>query len=73
MGWIQDFVTAGRDFVQQNGLGVPALGIIALLAVPYLFYSSDGDGAPSLRDPIPYVFNTFQYFMANERFMNRVK
>ncbi|KAH6652390.1 putative cytochrome P450 [Truncatella angustata] len=73
MGWIQDFVINGWDFVQQNGIGVPALGIIALLAVPYLFGSCYGDGAPRLRDPIPCVFNTFQYFMANDCFMDRVK
>ena len=28
---------------------------------------------PSLRDPIPFVFNTAQFVYGNEKFMNRVK
>ena len=28
---------------------------------------------PSLKDPIPFVFNTFQFVYGNEKFMNRVK
>jgi hypothetical protein len=28
---------------------------------------------PSLMDPIPYVFNTLQFMLANEKFMERAK
>ncbi|KAI0173951.1 putative cytochrome P450 [Pestalotiopsis sp. NC0098] len=46
---------------------------MALFVVPHLFGRRYGEGPPRLRDPIPYVFNTFQYFMANDRFMKRVR
>lgn len=61
--------------VKQNALGL-FFTIGVLLAVTALLSRlarTTSRQPPSLSDPIPYVYNTLQMLLDNDKFMQRVK
>ncbi|KAI1407900.1 putative cytochrome P450 [Hypoxylon sp. FL1857] len=66
-----DLISGRSKLLEQ---AVPGLGVVIACALGFLVYLIwFGNGVPSLIDPIPFVFNTVQYILDNERFMVRAK
>lgn len=64
----------GNSFFGQHYAGRLLLTILSLVVAAALASRFRASGQPpSLRDPIPFVFNTAQFVYGNEKFMNRVK
>lgn len=46
---------------------------LTVILFSWVFQNRNDEGVPSLRDPIPYVYNTLQFMLNNHKFMNRVQ
>ena len=62
-----------RDLAERYASGL--LLTLALLVMVAALTSRSGTSRqpPRLSDPIPFVFNTLQFVLDNEKFMKRVK
>ena len=64
-----------RDLAIQHVPGLlVVLGVLTVAtAVASRLLISTGRKPPQLNDPVPYVFNTLQFLLDNEKFMERVR
>jgi hypothetical protein len=70
---IKCLISQFAGLAEQQGSGLTATIAIAVTTVSLVVFASRRTGPPRLFDPIPFVFNTVQYILNNEKFMVRVK
>lgn len=64
-----------KDLAIQHGPGLLlALAVLTVVtAVTSRLLASTTRTPPQLNDPVPFVFNTLQFLLDNEKFMERVR